>query len=413
MAELDIHTPIEVAVVGGGAAGFFMAAQLSVLRPELRIVLLEKTPKLLSKVLVSGGGRCNVTNDCYDPKQLSANYPRGSKQLRKIFGRFGVAETIAWFASQGVHLTTEPDGRMFPVTNKSETIVHCLKHAAINNGVRVFTQTGVSKIEPEERGGYKLHTTKGTLHTHYVFLATGGFNKPEAYQWLADMGINIEPPVPSLFTFNLPNAPITSLPGISVPDALVRIAGTKLNYTGPLLITHWGLSGPAVLKLSAFGARALHDMGYEYTVAVNWINQPDQEQVRATLQATSANNNRQLGNYNPFKLPQRLWQFLCEKADLDIIKPWAELGPKQMNKLITLLCNDTYEAKGKTTFKEEFVTCGGISLSEVNMNTMELRKLPGVFAAGELLDIDGITGGFNFQAAWSTAWVAAQGIAGK
>lgn len=412
MADFDIKGPIEVVVVGGGAAGFFMAAQLSHLRPEWRIVLLEKTPKLLSKVLVSGGGRCNVTHNCYDPKKLSEYYPRGGKQLRKIFGRFGVPETIAWFASRGVQLHTEDDGRMFPATNKSETIANCLKFAAINNGVRIFTQAGVDHITTV-KNGYLLETNKGQLHTHRVFLATGGFSKAASYQWLADLGISIVPPVPSLFTFNLPGSDITALPGISVPKAIVRIAGTKLSYTGPLLITHWGLSGPAVLKLSAFGARNLHDMGYEYTVAVNWINQPDQELVKNQLLQEAIGNNRQLGNRNPWQLPQRLWQYLCEKSDLDATKPWAEVGSKQMNKLVTVLCNDTYQAHGKTTFKEEFVTCGGIALSEVDINTMELKKLPGIYAAGELLDIDGITGGFNFQAAWSTAWVAAQGMAGK
>ena len=397
---------MNVAIIGGGAAGFFAALSCQQHHPQARVTLYEKTGKLLAKVKVSGGGRCNVTHACFTPSQLVKYYPRGGKSLKKPFAHFGPQETIDWFEARGVALHTEADGRMFPVTNRSQTIIDCLVEEAHRLGVAVRTHAAVQALCRTE-AGHELTVNDQLIIADRVIVATGGSPKRSGLEWLAALGHTIQAPVPSLFTFNMPQESITALPGLSVDHALVRIPGTKLSSEGPLLITHWGLSGPAVLKLSAWGARPFSERNYAFSVQVNWLGQANEEQVRAdVLEALPKMGKRKVINKNPFGLPQRLWQYLLDRAHVDPNGPWAEVSKKSRNALLHVLLNDTYVVSGKTTFKEEFVTCGGVSLSDVNLRTMESKVCSGLYFAGEVLDIDGVTGGFNFQAAWTTGFMA-------
>ncbi|WP_460880753.1 BaiN/RdsA family NAD(P)/FAD-dependent oxidoreductase [Pontibacter rugosus] len=386
--------------------------------PAAKVVLLEKTGKLLSKVRVSGGGRCNVTHNCLVPTVFSQYYPRGSKQLKEAFKVFGAQETIAWFQKRGVQLKAEADGRMFPSTNSSETIVNCLMQEAHGVGVQIKTGAGVESIEPrtEENFSYfKLQLTDGTsIKADKVLVCTGGSPKSQSYGWLQKLGHKIKEPVPSLFTFNVPSSPLKDLLGISVPKARVRIAGQKLEYEGPLLITHWGYSGPAVLKLSAWGARYFYEQKYNFTALITWIPDFTEESLREHLQQYRQSHPKKTVATNPlFDLPQRLWRGLTLIAEIPAEVKWAEMPGKNTNKLIEALLRLPVEVNGKTTFKEEFVTCGGIELSDVNMKTMESRLVPNLYFAYEVLDVDGITGGFNFQAAWTTGYLAGMNMAIK
>lgn len=401
-----------IIIIGAGAAGIFAAANMATHNSEIRVTVLEKSPKLLSKVKVSGGGRCNVTNACKEPRQLVKNYPRSHKKLVQAFAEFGTEDTVRWFEERGVKLKTEPDGRIFPVSDNSQTIIDCLLAACERNGVKILPRTGVDQIIREE-DGFTLITASGeTLQGDKLLVATGGGNKPEAYHWLEKLGHSVAPPVPSLFTFNLKDKTITELSGVSVSEVTVKIAGTKLEQKGPILITHWGLSGPVVLRTSAWGARILHDKNYSYTVLVNWLSELKEPEARKAVEAYKTKHPKQKIINNPlFSLPKRLWEFLCAKAGIGAEMLWNNYSGKSYNRLINILVADEYQASGKTTFKEEFVTCGGIPLSEVNLNTMESKICPGLHFAGEVLDIDGITGGFNFQAAWTTGWLAAQAMA--
>ena len=401
-----------IIIIGAGAAGIFAAANLSAKQPGIQVTVLEKSPKLLSKVKVSGGGRCNVTNACKEPHQLIKNYPRSNKKLAQAFAEFGTEDTVRWFEERGVKLKTEPDGRIFPVSDNSQTIIDCLLAACERNGVKILPRTGVEQIIRQE-DGFTLVTASGkTIQGDQILVATGGGNKAEAYHWLEKLGHSIAPPVPSLFTFNLKDKAITELAGVSVPEVTVKIAGTKLEQKGPILITHWGLSGPVVLRTSAWGARILHDKNYNYTVLVNWLSELKEPEARKSLEAYKSKHPKQKIISNPlFSLPKRLWEFLCTKAGIGEETLWNNYSGKSYNRLINILVTDEYQASGKTTFKEEFVTCGGIPLSEVNLQTMESRICPGLYFAGEVLDIDGITGGFNFQAAWTTGWLAAKAMA--
>ncbi len=403
-----------VAVLGGGAAGFFGAIACAEGNPGLRVVLIEKTGKLLSKVRISGGGRCNVTHAADTPAQLVQHYPRGARQLKQPFQAFGAVDTVRWFASRGVALKTEPDGRMFPVTDSSETVAQCLLDAARRAGVEIMTQTTAEQIEPLPEGGFALSLSgshSGPLRVAKLLVATGGAPKSAQYDWLRQLGHAVQEPVPSLFTFNVPNSPLKELPGVSVPRARVRVAGEKLEYEGPVLVTHWGLSGPAVLKLSAWGARRLHELGYQSTALVNWIPDFSEETLRQYLQEHRGPHGRKTVVSNPlFGLPQRLWRTLAEQAGIGAEIRWNELPAKLQNRLIEALLRTALPMKGKTTYKDEFVTCGGISLAEINMQTLESRLVPGLHFAGEVLDIDGITGGFNFQAAWTTGFLAGQAM---
>ena len=401
-------------IIGAGAAGIFAAANLSVSHPGIQVTVLEKSPKLLSKVKVSGGGRCNVTNSCKEPHLLIKNYPRSNKKLAQAFGQFGTEDTVRWFEERGVKLKTEPDGRIFPQSDDSQTIIDCLLKACEKNGVKILSRTGVDQIVQQEKGFRLITATGKDMYCDKLLVATGGGNKPEAYHWLEKLGHTIAPPVPSLFTFNLKDKAITELAGVSVPEVTVKIAGTKLEQKGPILITHWGLSGPVVLRTSAWGARILHDKSYSYTVLVNWLSELKEPEARKALETYKSKHPKQKIISNPlFSLPKRLWEFLCTKAGIGAETLWNNYSGKSYNRLINILVTDEYQASGKTTFKEEFVTCGGISLSEVDLQTMESGICPGLYFAGEVLDIDGITGGFNFQAAWTTGWLAAQAMADR
>ncbi len=398
-----------IIVIGGGAAGFFAAINCAQIHQNVNVTILEKSNKVLAKVRVSGGGRCNVTNACFDNKLLVKNYPRGEKELHAVFSRFTTTDTINWFEKRGVKLKAEDDGRMFPVTDNSETIINCLMQEANKAGVKIKMGVDISEIIKNEDSSFTLKTNNGgTFSCDKLIIATGGNAKETAYEWLNKLGHTIIKPVPSLFTFNIPNNPITQLMGVSVPHAKVRIANSKLETEGPLLITHWGLSGPAILKASAWGARILNDLNYNFTALISWLPKHTEEKLRIEF-----NNQREeyssktIINNSPVELPKRLWEYLVNKAGIPEGTRWADLPKKNANILINSLINDEYKIQGKTTFKEEFVTSGGINLKEIDFATMESKIINGLYFAGEILNIDGVTGGFNFQNAWSTAFVAA------
>ena len=394
---------LNVAVVGGGAAGFFAALSAAKHHPSSNVVLFEKTAKLLSKVKISGGGRCNVTHHCFSNSALAKHYPRGGKHLKKGFDTFQTADTVAWFQSRGVELKTEEDGRMFPVSDSSQTIIDCLQNEALRLGVTIRLHTPLRTLHPQFEGGFHLNGE----HFDNVILATGGSPKLSGLAWLEALGHTVSDPVPSLFTFNMPGEDVTALMGVVVPDAIVRIQGTKLSQQGPVLVTHWGMSGPAVLKLSAWGARELAQREYQFSVQINWVGIPNASEAASVMEkAVDDMRKKKVTNACPFELPKKFWAYLLERANVSAEALWLDLGKKAKNKLLNTLLNDVYEVRGKTTFKEEFVTCGGVTLEEVDFTTMQSREVPGLYFAGEVLDVDGITGGFNFQAAWTTGFVA-------
>lgn len=399
---------MKVAVVGGGAAGFFAAISCKTHHPEAEVFIFEKSAKTLAKVKVSGGGRCNVTNVCEPQSDFQKHYPRGQKQLKKTFNYFNRQDTLDWYQSRGVQLKAEADGRMFPVTDDSQTIIDCLRKEVDDLGVKVMMRSGIAQLQPEA-DRFDLTFDSGEKESFdYMIIATGGSPKTTGYEWLRQIGHAIVEPVPSLFTFNIPQeAKLKALMGLAVPQAVIKIQGTKMIQEGPVLVTHWGLSGPAVLKLSAWGARQLHELNYDFKVQVNWAGAINEEELRTHVaQAVDAQAKKKIINAKPIDIPNRLWEYLLDRMELDGHIIWAEVKKKDKNRLINVLLNDEYAVEGKTTFKEEFVTCGGVDLSAVDFNTMESRKVPRLFFAGEVLDIDGITGGFNFQAAWSTGFVA-------
>jgi len=398
---------MKVAVIGGGAAGFFSALSAKKHHPEAGVVLFEKSKKFLSKVKISGGGRCNVTHHCFDNKKLSEHYPRGKNQLKKAFSQFAVQDTLDWFGERGVETYTLPDNCIFPKSDSSQTIIDTFLNEALKLGVELKLSAAVREIQPQDDGGFKLSLDEGVVYFDKLIIATGGSPKMSGLTWLEDLGLQIETPVPSLFTFNMPNNPVRELMGCVVEKTIVKVEGTKLIGDGPLLVTHWGMSGPAVLKLSAWGARILADKNYQFAILVNWLNNPGEEDVRAQIKKAIADaGNKKLNNFNPFPITNRIWNFLCEKTGFSEETKWTDLSKKSINRLFTVLTQDRYEVSGKTTFKEEFVTCGGVALSEVNFKTMATKKYPNLYFAGEVLDLDGITGGFNFQAAWTTGYIA-------
>lgn len=420
-------------VIGGGAAGFFCAVNAARMDPALNVSIIEKSNKLLSKVKVSGGGRCNVTHACFDIAEMSKQYPRGQHFVKKAFHQFFTTDTIKWFEERGVKLKTEQDGRMFPVTDSSQTIIDCLLKEANKFGIEIVMKTEVRSLIPiaigTDVGKFRIKLSdlsKGVLSdrlltSDFVCIASGGYPKSAMFDWLKQLGHTIEEPVPSLFTFNLPAGkaglpkhPITRLMGISVEKVKLKIVGTKLEEEGPLLITHWGLSGPAVLRLSAWGARQLAACRWQFTVTINWIPGFNEQSLRERfLGLRKTNATQKIVNKNFLGLPARLWEFLIEQSGIKSEWRWADLPSAEQNKLIKNICSYECEVKGKTTFKEEFVTAGGIKLNEVDANTMMSRKVPNLFFAGEVLDVDGITGGFNFQHAWTSGFIAAKAIAGS
>lgn len=403
----------EVLVIGGGAAGFFCAINAARLNPQLKVAILEKTGKLLSKVRVSGGGRCNVTHAIFERSELSKRYPRGQNFIKKTVHQFDTTDTIEWFRERGVQIKREEDGRMFPVTDSSETIIDCLMNEARKLGVGIRTHTEVKSIIQRE-GRFELQTTTaGILAADYIVVATGGYPKGTMFDWLKATGHSIAEPVPSLFTFNLTKHPITQLMGVVANSVRVKIEGSKLVEEGPVLITHWGLSGPGVLRLSAWGARELQQKEYRFRVHLNWMPQFNEQSLKAELQSfRSEHPTKKVANHNFTGLPSRLFQFLLEQSGVTAEHRFAELPAKVENALTRNLVDYVVDVQGKTTFKEEFVTAGGIHLSEVDANTLMSRKVPNLFFAGEVLDVDGITGGFNFQHAWSSGFIAAKTIAG-
>lgn len=406
-----IHKRLVVA--GGGAAGFFCAVNAARLCPALEVVLLEKTGKLLSKVKVSGGGRCNVTHAAPGIPYMIKRYPRGQNFVKKSFNHFFVMDTIQWFADRGVALKAEEDGRMFPVTDNSQTIIDCLLREADKYRVLIEMQQEVTGLNKMADGTWEVHLQKGrTLKADFVCIAAGGYAQAGKFAWLQQTGHSIATPVPSLFTFNMPKHPVTALMGVSVPEAQVKITGTKLQEQGPLLITHWGMSGPAILRLSAWGARELQAMQYQFTAMVNWLPQFNENSLREEWQQLRlAMGGQPLKTKNPFGLPQRLWAFLLQHTGIPEETRWADLPAKEQNRLMKNLVSMEFPVQGKTTFKEEFVTSGGITLSEIDAATMESRLAPHLFFAGEVMDVDGVTGGFNFQHAWTSGWIAANTIA--
>ena len=437
--------PLRIVVIGGGAAGFFAAIACAETHPHTQVLLLEAGRQLLGKVRISGGGRCNVTHACFDPAVLVQHYPRGSKVLRGPLSQFQPSNTIDWFAAHGVQLKTEPDGRMFPITDDSATIVDCLIRAAQAAGVEICTGAAVTAVSRKtavypasplalatgsatQSNGQALvparpETTTSDffeiqlksnqiVHSDRLLLATG--SSTQGYQIAKTLGHRIEPPVPSLFTFNVLDPRLQDLAGVAVETAHLRLQVLdRVNFeqTGPLVITHWGLSGPAVLKLSAWAARALHDNHYQATLEINWLPQFNREVLRQKLLTCKTEWSRKvIAAQCPLPLPRRLWHHLVASVGIDTQKRWAELSHKTLNQLIQELTQGVFTVKGKGIFKEEFVTCGGVSLSEVNFKTLESRRCPGLYFAGEVLDIDGVTGGFNFQSAWTTAWIAGQAM---
>lgn len=398
-------------VVGGGAAGFFAAINAAEIKPGLRVLIVEKSAQVLGKVRISGGGRCNVTHACFDPAQLVQFYPRGSKALRGAFARFQPRDTVAWFEARGVRLKAEPDGRMFPVTDSSETILGCLLDAARQAGVEIRARVSVKDLTMD---GGRLCMTLSTgerLLSQAVLLATGGDRT--SLGMAARLGHTIVEPVPSLFTFAITDPRLDDLGGISVTDAVVRLPDLRLEARGPLLVTHWGLSGPAVLRLSAWGARALFEARYHARLMVNWLGGMTVEHTTDWLRDARVRLARQkcITHAPDARLPQRLWARLALAAGVGALQNWADVSKPALNRLAGEISRGEYWLQAKGQFKDEFVTCGGVALGEVDFKTMRSRKVPGLYFAGEILDVDGLTGGFNFQNAWTTGWLAAQSIA--
>ena len=402
----------KLVIIGGGAAGFFCAVNAAKQNSDLEVIIIEKNNKLLSKVKISGGGRCNVTHACFDVEELILKYPRGKYFLKKTFNLFSTIDTIDWFRERGVTLKTEADNRMFPTSNNSQTIIDCLLAEAKKYKVTIKMSCSIASIAAINNE-FKLLTSDGTfIPTNYVCIACGGFSKVEQFNWLTSLGHSIEEPVPSLFTFNMPKNKITELMGISVDDVTIKIAGTKFKNNGPLLITHWGLSGPAVLKLSSWAARHLAAVNYQFTIIVNWLKDTTEIELRTQFSDYRlALASQKIFTKNPFALPNRLWLYLLELSGIDVEIRWADLPSAQQNRLIQTLVAQNFTVNGKTTFKEEFVTSGGIKLAEIDPNTMESKKIKNLFFGGEILDVDGVTGGFNFQHAWTSGWIAAKTIA--
>ncbi len=415
-----------VVIVGGGAAGFFAAITCAEGNPAASVTLYEATAHPLAKVRVSGGGRCNVTHACFEPRELVKRYPRGGRELLGAFHRWQPRDTVAWFADRGVELKTESDGRMFPVTDSSQTIVDCLRNAADKAGVSIVTSMGVRSAlgRPPPRPGvpeaerlaplFALTLTDGsTLNCDRLLLATGGNRSSVGLTIAQALGHAIEPPVPSLFTFHVDDPRIDGISGVSVGNVITTVRGTKLRETGPLLVTHWGLSGPAILKLSAWGARELAAVNYEFTLGVNFAPPHTRESLARELAAArTANPRKQLGTWCPAGLPLRLWEKLLAAAKLAPTALWANVSNDALGALAAQIVTAEFAVVGKSMNKEEFVTCGGVRLSGVDFKTMESRICPGLHFAGEVLDIDGVTGGFNFQAAWTTGWLAGRAMAG-
>ncbi|MCS7073125.1 MAG: NAD(P)/FAD-dependent oxidoreductase [Bacteroidia bacterium] len=401
---------LPVVIVGGGAAGCFAAIAAKEKNPNSTVYLLEKSNQLLSKVKISGGGRCNVTHHCFDPVELVKNYPRGNKELLSAFTRFGPLDTIRWFENRGVTLKTEADGRIFPATDKSETIVNCLITGMASAGVKIVLNAGLEKIQLLDFNRWQLEVNKqGILEASHVLVATG--SSTVAWELYKNLGLQIEPPVPSLFTFHIPDNKLQELAGISLSNVQIQLINSKIKSSGAILFTHWGISGPSVLKLSAWAARELAQKNYQFTIQINWLSTVSQNEIQALLQQTRQKFPRkQISNLSLAELPNRFWNWLLRRCQIAEEQTWGQLTKQEMQRLLQELTSCMLEVSGKSTFKEEFVTCGGISRKEINFQTMACKRFPNLFAAGECIDIDAVTGGFNFQAAWTTGKIAGENL---
>ncbi len=404
----------DIIIIGGGAAGFFAAINYAEANPDAQVIILERGKDVLNKVRISGGGRCNLTHACFDARTLTSYYPRGNKALLGPFHRFACSDTIAWFEARGVATKTEADGRMFPLSNTSQSIIDCLQEAAKKAGVKIWTQQNVINIatptKEQPQFALKIKHSK-ILYADKLLVASG--SNARVWDILATLGHTIVPPVPSLFTFNTKDTRLRNLAGISVPNAIVSIKNSKFKETGPLLITHWGMSGPAILKLSAFGARTLADLKYRFELQVNWIGDSSQELSKQLQAKRKRAANKLVTKVKLAPLPNRLWQSLVKAAQISETARYGDLSKQQQQQLLKELCAGSYAINGKSTFKEEFVTAGGVKLKEINFKTFESKLHPNLFFAGEVLDIDAVTGGFNFQAAWTGGYLAALGMLGN
>ncbi len=404
-----------IVIVGGGAAGFFAALACAESRSGAEILIFEKSPQFLSKVKISGGGRCNVTHAEFDAREFSKRFPRGERALIAPFKQFQASDTVAWFESRGVKLKAESDGRMFPTTDSSQTVIDCLLNAARKVGIKLKTNCGVERAIKKSSGGFELELSNGEKLTCDKFLlAIGGCRTPALGQLAVSLGHTLETPVPSLFTFHIETPWLRQLAGISVENVEAFVPETKLRERGALLLTHWGLSGPAILRLSAWGARELHANNYQFKLQINWLPQLIGEKLAAEFQARRKSQPAKfISNFPVAPLPSRLWEQLVIASSIARDARWADLSNAAQHKLINQLLRSEFSVTGKSLNKDEFVTCGGVKLNEVNFKTMESKICPGLFFAGEVLDIDGITGGFNFQAAWTTGWIAGRAMAGN
>ena len=409
----DEQSHPQVIVIGGGAAGFFGAISCATHHPHCRVTILEATNQVLHKVKISGGGRCNVTHHCFNPAELVNNYPRGSKELRGAFSRFQPQDTINWFQQHGVKLKTEGDGRMFPVTDNSQTIINCLLKTATEAGIKILTHSPVKQVIKQDLQFLVTLKSREILTADYLLVATG--SNRLGYEFAQDLGHTIIKPIPSLFTFKINDSRLQNLAGVSVSQANIHLTikkGKKLTQEGALLITHWGLSGPAVLKLSAWGARILSDHKYQLPLTINWLPPYNSETLKSELSKIKQDCSKQkVINYHHLNLPKRLWQSLVKYSLTNTDKIWSEITKKELDKLANELTRGVFNIRGKGIFKEEFVTCGGVNLKEINFKTMESKICPNLYFAGEILDVDGVTGGFNFQNAWTTGWLAGLAIA--
>lgn len=402
-----MNQDFDIIVVGGGAAGFFSAINIVERNPKLKVAILERGKEVLSKVRVSGGGRCNVTHACFEPNELVKFYPRGEKELRGPFHQFCSGDTIAWFEEHGVELKIEDDGRLFPVSNSSQTIIDCFINASQKLGIAILTGQSVQSIFKSENC-WKIETQTENYLAEKLLLATG--SNPKIWDLIHTFGHAIVSPVPSLFTFNCKDARIKELPGIATPVS-IKVKDTKLSATGPLLITHWGMSGPAILKLSAWGARILHDKNYQFTIEINWLNDIDTEEAEILLKEIKQEHAKKtVAKKSPFTLQNRLWESLVVASDIRAETKWADLSKVQLQKLASQLTKGLFQINGKSTFKEEFVTAGGIDLKEIHFKSMESKLHPNLYFAGEIVNIDAITGGFNFQNAWTSGFIVANSI---
>jgi len=404
--------PYDLVVVGAGAAGFFASAETLRLCPDARVLMLEKTSQVLAKVRISGGGRCNVTHNCFDNSRLQTHYPRGNSWLSGVFKRFSVKDTLSWFSGFGVKIVPESDGRMFPASNRSESIVQALQESVRSNNFRIRANCLVKAIKPENEGAFELLIKDSeSIFAANVLVATGGSPGPAGFSFLSPLQLPLVSPVPSLFTFNVAKHDWASLMGLAVEKAAVSLPAFGLSFQGPVLVTHWGFSGPAVLKLSAAAARLLHDCGYIFEFQIDFLPDLSRQEIEQVLLSHIASNPKQKpSNAHIFEIPKRLWDQLCLESGLANHHNWAEAGKKKLSLIVELLKSKRFHASGKTTFKDEFVTAGGVSLEAIDSKTCQSKSHPGIFLAGEVLDVDGFTGGFNFQAAWSTGYVAALAI---